>query len=99
MQDNDAQELRDAWPDLPQGLRLILPDKWQEVADAPVIEGENHPWNAFTMPLANLAYKAGFDKDLQGKEFIAAAMDAAGVPADVRDQVRLTFLVQLHIHS
>lgn len=97
-----AMALQDAWPGLPSGLGEVLKKEWdaltpriEAVEMAGVPEGEAHPINEFTMPLANMARTAGFHHDAQGKEFIAAAIDAAGVPVHLRSTVSTTFAVQL----
>lgn len=101
-----ASELQDAWPGLPSGLDGVLKAKWDQIAplvaaaDASgVPDGEHHPLNDFTIPLANLARAAGFQNDGQGKEFVEAAIEAAGVPEDLRSTVRTTFAVQLHFRG
>ncbi len=97
-----ASELQDAWPGLPSGLDWVLKTKWDEIAPriaaaeaAGVPDGEHHPLNDFTIPLANMARTAGFQNDAQGKEFVEAAIEAAGIPEDLRSTVRTTFAVQL----
>ncbi|MFJ4264663.1 hypothetical protein ACIPYU_19660 [Paenarthrobacter nicotinovorans] len=96
-------ELQDAWPDLPEGLKDALPQIWGSVADR-IAEHETeaapdgvHPLNEFTQPLAAMAAAAGFEQDIQGKEFIRAAMDAAGVPESERDTIASIFAAQLHL--
>lgn len=92
-----AMALQDAWPGLPAGLGGVLRKEWDaltpriEVAEtAGLLEGEVHPINEFTMPLANMARIAGFHNDAQGEEFISAAIDAAGVPMHLRSTVSIT---------
>jgi hypothetical protein len=89
-------KLRAAWPGLPPGLGEVCRDVWQRVAATPVSEGQASPINDFTIPLATMARQAGFEHDLQGKEFIRAAMEAAEVPVADREIVQTAFLVQLH---
>jgi hypothetical protein len=43
-----------------------------------------------------MAREAGFEHDLQGKEFIQAAMEAAEVPVADQQTVQTVFFVQLH---
>ena len=94
-------DLQKAWPELPRGLTLILPDIWDAamIRRQSDIETEIDPINDFTAPLASMAKEAGFEHDAQGKEFIAAAMKAASVPEELHDTVAMVFSVQLHIRT
>jgi hypothetical protein len=92
-----VEELRKAWPALPGGLEYVVQKAWQEAMASLPDDGERSPINDFTIPLAVMAREAGFQHDLQWREFIQAAMNAAAVPTDEQKTVRTVFWVQLHM--
>jgi hypothetical protein len=96
--DDLTRQLRDAWPDVPDGMKPVLERLWTEVAAR--LDTEGDPClNDFTIPLAGLAHDAGFQHDAQGKEFIRSAISAAKVPPEWQNTVAVTFAVQLHFRN
>ncbi len=92
-----TRELVDYWPELPGGLRRLVTRKWAQIARRlPLNDETTHPpINDFTIPLAAIAKRAGFDNDMQGREFITAVIQAAHVPEEHHNTIREAFLLQL----
>ncbi|WP_084128945.1 hypothetical protein [Demequina sp. NBRC 110055] len=81
-----AEALRDAWPDVPEGLKPVLANSWATLGTkgtpgAPYGDAANE--DEFLTKVAVMAASAEFG-EAEARQFFESALEAAGVPETER---------------
>ncbi|MDE0571883.1 hypothetical protein ON058_00445 [Demequina sp. B12] len=79
--DDMIAAVRDAWPEIPTGLRVVLADSWSRLGFGEGVPGDPYgiPANEdeFLTKIAVIAFAAGFD-GARAAAFFESALEATG---------------------